>query len=815
MDNNKRPLNVRLRGEEQKRSTTIRKANNKTNSTVKKNKSSNLDTKDDGGKKRKKNKKIGWKIFRVFLFVCIALGIVCTGIVLGVISGIVDDTDSISLDELELLPQTSFVYDMNGNELSSLYDSENRIMVTYEDIPKNAVNAVVAIEDERFFSHHGIDIKRTLGAVLNFVANKGSSSYGGSTITQQLVKNISKDDEVAWQRKIREWYRAISLEGKLDKNKIFESYVNTIYYGDGCYGIEVASNHFFGKSVGELSLNESAAIAAMIQSPEVTNPYKSEEAKQKLVNRKNVVLNKMAELGFISNEEKEQAQNSELEFKVKNVDYGGTQTYFVDAVVEAVIDDLMEQRNVSRGIAMKMIYTDGYKIYTTQDPSVQAAVDDAFANSGIFTIDWDGDRLQGSMVVMDQTTGEVRGLIGGAGEKEGSLTLNRATQTLRQLGSCSKPFGAYGPAIEQGKLSPGAGIDDTQLSLGNYTPKNWYYYFYGYVTVREAIMYSMNIPALRANLLVNDQDYAYNFAYNAGLKSLKAEDKGPSQLALGGYSYGVTTLEVADAYATIANGGMHNEPKLYTKVLDRNGNVILDNTANGANRVMKDSTAYMLTSCLVSVTSEYDNVLGIAGTGVGAVSIKNGSIECAGKTGNTNDDKDRWFCGFTPYYTIACWTGYDDPKNLEQRGRGYPYPSTILFNRVMNAICADKGAASFTAPSSVVKVELCRDSGKVATDACRADPRGSRVLSDWAAVDSIPTDTCTVHEFKSVCSVTGKVAGSKCKAVKKSFITRPYKPSAGAYPADWGYMAPGEVCNGSHGSSGGNNVIIYRNGKVQ
>ena len=804
MDNNNKPLNVRLRGDQKKNSTSsIKKVNKKENS------SGNKNTKENNPKNKSgKNKKIGWKIFRVVLIVGLAMCIVGAGIVLGVISGIVDDTDSISLDELEILPQTSFAYDMNGNELAALYDTENRIMASFEDMPKHTADALVAIEDERFFSHHGVDLKRTIGAIGTFVLHKGESSYGASTITQQLVKNITDDDERAWQRKIREWYRAISLEGKLDKSQIFESYVNTIYYGDGCYGIEVASNHFFGKSVNELNIAESAAIAAMIQSPEATNAYRSDEAREKLLKRQEVVLNKMKSLGMISEEEYNEAKDYELDFKVKNVDYGGNQTYFVDAVVEAVIADLMDQKNVSRGIAMKMIYTDGYKIYTTQDKKVQAAIDKAYqdTSSSIFY-----DDIQSGMVVMDQSTGEVRGLIGGAGEKSGALTLNRATQTLRQLGSCSKPFGAYGPAIEQGKLSPGAGLDDTQFSIGNYTPRNWYGSFYGFVTVRDAIADSMNIPALRANLLVNDQDYCYNFAYNCGLKSLLEIDKGPTQLALGGYNYGVTTLEVATAYSTIANGGMHNEPKLYTKVLDRNGNVVLDNTKEEANRVMKDSTAFMLTSCLCSVVETP-----VWGTAYGAVSIRGGAIQCAGKTGNTNDDKDRWFCGYTPYYTIACWTGYDDPVNLGSKGRGYPYPSTVLFNRVMNSICSDKGDARFDTPSSVRQVELCRDSGKVATDACRADPRGSRVLSDWVAVDSIPTDTCTVHEFVNICNVTGKVASSSCKSTtKKSCLVRNYGPSQGAYPADWGYTKPTEVCNGKHAGSGSGNVIVYKNGVAQ
>ena len=402
MENNNKPLNVRLRGDAKK---NVSKPAVSTVKKVSKN-GKNKDVKDPNNKK--KNKKLGWKIFRAILLIGLALCIVGAGIVLGVISGIIDDTESISLDELELLPQTSFMYDMNGNELAALYDSENRIIVEYDDIPKQTVNAVVAIEDERFFSHHGIDIKRTLGAVVTYIANGGDSTFGGSTLTQQLVKNITSDNEKAWQRKIREWYRAISLETKLDKSKIFESYVNTIYYGDGCYGIEVASNHFFGKSVSELNIAESAAIAAMIQSPEITNPYRSDEAKQKLIERQNVVLDKMKSLGMITEDEYTEAKNYELEFKKKDVSYGGTQSYFADAVVESVIDDLMDQKNVSRGIAMKMIYTDGYKIYTTQDPEVQSAIDNAFNNGSIFYTERNGEMIQGSMVVMDHKKGEVR-----------------------------------------------------------------------------------------------------------------------------------------------------------------------------------------------------------------------------------------------------------------------------------------------------------------------------------------------------------------------------------------------------------------------
>ena len=267
---------------------------------------------------------------------------------------------------------------------------------------------------------------------------------------------------------------------------------------------------------------------------------------------------------------------------------------------------------------------------------------------------------------------------------------------------------------------------------------------------------------------------------------------------------------MANAYGTIANGGYYIKPKLYTTVEDRNGNIVLDNTEIDGKQVMKDSTAFMLSSCLESVISDP------AGTGYPGVNMHGRSMPCAGKTGNTNDDKDRWFCGFTNYYTIACWTGYDQPTVI---GRGYPYDSTKLFNRVMNAITEGKdNVAIMEQPASVRRVELCRDSGKVATDACRADPRGNRILSDFVAVDTIPTDTCTVHEFANICNSTGKLAGSGCASTKKSVLVRA-QPSQGQYPSDWAYTKPFETCSGNHGNSGatpGNpRVTIYRNGVAQ
>lgn len=746
-------------------------------------------TAKDGSKKgKKKNRKAGWKIFRICLFIFLGICIIGGGIAVGVVANIVSKTDTVALEELTL-NLTSIIYDKDGNQMASIYDEENRISVTYNEIPKELVDAILSIEDERFLDHNGVDIKRTLGAIGTFILHGGKSSFGGSTITQQLVKNIKDDDEAQWTRKIREWYRAIVLEDKMSKEEIFTAYVNTIYLGDGASGIEVASQNFFGKHVKELNLAECAILAAQIQSPESTNPYRSDEAKQKLLNRQKVVLNKMLELGKINKEQYDSALNQEIAFhKSEKTNTKAKNSYFVDAVIEAVIQGLMDQKDVTYGVAQTMLYNNGYKIYTTQDPKVQSAIDEAYNDTKIFYTVKNKGFMQSSMVVMDQTNGNVLGLIGGAGEKTVDRGMNRATGFgggRRQLGSCMKPIGAYGPAFELGLLAPGSGIDDSPLTIGNWSPHNYYNHYKGYVTVRQAIAYSMNLPAVRAYLKVGDADYCYNFAKNMGLTLNAQKDKTAASLALGGLTDGTTALEAANAYATIANGGIHIEPKFYTKVLDSKDKEVL--VANSeAKRVMKDSTAYMLTSSLQSVTQPGNP----NGTAYGYVKV--GNIDVAGKTGNSNDDLDQWFCGFTPYYTIACWNGYDEGKISIDRP--YPYASMRLFNTVMNKICSGLPTKKFEQPSSVIRASVCQVSGLVPTDACKTDPRGDRTITDYFASGTVPTKTCDIHKTVKICNETGKLATDYCPTTsEKSFITRDTIPTT--KPSDWQYMVPTETCN--------------------
>lgn len=750
--------------------------------------SKKIGTDSTSTKKNKKNKKIGWKIFRVCLFVGIALCIVGAGLAFGIVSGIIDKTDSVDLNEIRLLSLTSFVYDKDGNEIASFHGTENRVKVDYKDIPKYVVDAVTSIEDERFFSHKGVDVKRTLHAIVTYILNGGKSDFGGSTITQQLVKNVTDDDEGSVQRKIREWYRAYSLEKELSKEDIFESYVNTIYMGDGAHGIEVAANNYFGKSVKDVNIAEGAVLAAVIQSPESTNPYRSEEAKAKLLDRQKVVLSQMLKLGKITQEEYDEALKTEIVFKRgEKENPSKIQTYFAEAVFDAVVKDLMEQKNVDKSLAEQMVYNNGYKIYTTMDSTVQKAIDDAYANPKLFYTDRSGDFMQSSMVVINQSNGHVVGLIGGAGEKTANRILNRATSQPRQPGSCMKPLGAYGPAFEQGVLSPGSGLDDSYINQAGWTPKNYYNYFNGYVTVRDAISKSMNIPAILANQRVN-ADFAFNFAKNLGLTRLDAKnDKNASALGIGGLTNGATAMDMATAYATIANGGYYMEPLLYTKVLDNDDKEVLVKT-NSPKRVMKDSTAYMLTSCLQTVVT--------SGTAAGSVRV--GKMPVAGKTGNTDGDVDQWFCGYTPHYTIACWNGYDEvggKPGTKAINRPYPYFSMRLFNTVMNVINQGKEVKQFEQPDTIINASVCRDSGLVATDACRTDPRGDRTITDLFAKGTVPTATCNVHKTAKVCTETNKLATEYCPSTAmKSFITRegdepPVKPS------DWGYMLPKDTCD--------------------
>ena len=744
------------------------------------NKSKNENQSSNNSNKKTK-KKIGKKIFKICLFVFIALVIVGIGVVLGVLNSVIKDTDAVDLEQLRNLKLTSVVLDQDGKQIGSMSSGENRLIIDYEKLPQNLIDAVVSIEDERFFSHHGVDIKRTGAAIVSYVLHRGNSSFGGSTITQQLIKNVTEDKETSWKRKIREWYRAYMLENSLEKEEILEAYLNKIYFGEGAYGVEAASQTFFAKSAADLNLAECAVLAASIQSHEWTNPYNGEEYKQRLLERKDVVLHKMLDIGNITEEEYNEAIKYELTFKKGSAVTSSTavQSYFVDAVFERVARDLAEAKNITFSTAYDMVASNGYTIYSTMDSDVQKEIDKQAKNSKLFYKDSNGNMMQCAAIVIDNKTGNVVGMLGGVGEKKG-LDYNRAIDAKLQPGSTFKPIAAYGPAFELGVSYPGKGIDDVPININGYRPTNWYGYYYGYVTARQAIMQSMNVPAVKTLQLV-DLDYALRFARNMGITTLTESNKNYS-LALG--SANVKVIDMAAAYETIANSGVYTEPKLYTKVVDSNGKEIL-NVSKEYTKVMSDSTAYMLADCLKSVVTG----------GTGTYARFSTKIDIAGKTGNTNDDKDQWFAGFTPYYTMVVWNGYDSPKTIGSRKSlgTYPYTATAVFTNVMKAIHADKKAAKFTKPKSVVTATICTVSGLVATDACRKDTR-KVVSTEIFASGKVPTEKCNIHKLVEVCSVSGKLPTDYCHMYADlkeiSVITRSSKTKT----KDSKYLMPTDTC---------------------
>ena len=537
-----------------------------------------------------------------------------------------------------------------------IYGTENRSWVSFSKMPKNLYNAFVAIEDERFFKHNGVDWKRTLGACLEFIT--GNDSYGGSTITQQLIKNITMEDETTIQRKVKEIFRALTLSEKRSKEEVLEMYLNTINLSRRNYGVQAAANYYFGKDVSELSLVECAALASIPKSPTKYDPVRNPRNNKE---RRDVVLEKMAELGMISKEECKEAQNTELVLNItleeSNEESESPYSYYKDALIEQLIADFNEQYGYSREYASSLIYSGGLQIYITMDRTVQSAMEEVFEDPDSFQTVSDGIQPESAMVVMDPYTGDVLGIVGGRGKKTGRREFNRATQSKRQVGSSIKPITVYAPAMDLGLIEYSTVMDDTPFnymaSLGRYWPVNAPNVYGGKITVNEAVMKSKNTIAVKV-LDKMTPEYSYNFAKNKlHLDSLVDSDNALAPLALGGLTNGLTVLEMTAAYTIFPNGGSYSSPRMYSKVLDSNGTVLLENKIE-QEPVISVGTATVMTKIMQNA---------VAGGTAAAITLDK-KINIAGKTGSTNEDKDRYFAGFTPYYVGACWFGYDTPKNL-------------------------------------------------------------------------------------------------------------------------------------------------------
>lgn len=660
-------------------------------------------------KKEKREHPILRKLFGIVLLLAFVGMIVAVGIGAGMYAAIAQEMEDMNIQNIELT-YSSFVYytDTSGNahELEQLFDDGNRIWLDPDEIPDVMKVALVSIEDERFYTHRGVDLKRTTGAFINWMLEKlghGRAKYGGSTITQQVVKNITHENERSATRKIKEMMRAVALERELTKDEILTLYLNLVYFANNCYGVEAASNVYFDKHAADLTLTEAATIAGITQQPSYYNPLKNPDNALK---KRNVVLEKMLELGKISQEEYDAAAASDLGL---HSTYTETRSrlysYYVDQVINDVISDLQTKKGYSESFATQQVFNGGLKIYTAMDYDIQEAMESVFENTSNFPST--RKQAQAAMVIIDPYTGAVKGMIGGLGKKTESRGFNRAVHMKRQPGSSLKPLSVYIPALETGKITPASILKDEKLTIGDWSPKNSYKGYKGDLILRSALEISANTPAVRVLQEVGtDTSYRY-LKDKFHLSTLDHADNALSPLALGGLTYGVTVKELAAAYSVLPNSGHYNKPFTYTKVIDNAGKLLLENEPQ-ASKSINESTAYVATQLLSSVVN------GSSGTGKLA---KLGEMPVYGKTGTTNNDYDKWFVGFTPYYVGAVWYGFDNQASIRNAGVSYNV-SAKAWKLVMQKVHENLSVRDFEMPSDVVEVTLCKKTGKLASKNC-------------------------------------------------------------------------------------------------
>ena len=786
-------------------------------------------------KSKKWGNRLALSIFKVFLCLILAVGVlgICGG--LGFVKGILSSVPDMTNIDVSPSGFSTFIYDAEGNQTAKLdAEGSNRVPVSMEDIPEDLAHAFVAIEDERFYEHNGIDLRGILRAAYVGLTT-GEFSEGASTITQQLIKNNvlttwTSESERGFayklKRKIQEQYLAVKLEQEMDKDVILENYMNTINLGQNTLGVQAASRRYFGKSVWDLNLSECAVIAAITQNPSRYNPISHPEDNAA---RRQDVLEKMLEQGYISQSQYDEAMADDVYSRIQTVneETGDTQvnSYFVDAVTEDVMEDLQEA-GYSETQAYSLLYTGGLKIYTTQDPTIQAIADEVCSNEENYpsgttwyldyqltierengeTENFSKEMLQTwmeengntskypllfssqdeanatieayksyllqsggeviaenismtpqpqiSMTIEDQSTGYVVAIVGGRGAKEANRTLNRATSSPRQPGSTFKIVSTYAPALDSAGLTLADVFVDSPFNYDSGRPvSNWYSSGYrGICSLREGIADSLNIIAVKTLTFIGPRtgyDYLLNFGFTTLTDGEEIGGKIYSDvaqpLALGGITHGVTNLELNAAYAAIANGGTYIEPTLYTKVVDHDGNVILDNTQPPSRQVIKESTAFLLTDAMVDVVT----------TGTGT-SVNFGGMSIAGKTGTTSDYNDVWFSGYTPYYTCTTWTGYDNNAKLAG-GNGERNLAKTLWRAVMSRIHENLENKAFEVPGDIVTATVCAKSGKLPIAGLCTETK-----TEYFAQGTVPTTTCDVHYQGFVCQYSGTKATDLC-----------------------------------------------------
>ena len=647
----------------------------------------------------------------------------------------VDDKVYEDLDEMTLgFTTTLYILDDETGEYveyQRLHGEENRIWVDFEQMPETLRNAYVAVEDQRFYQHKGVDWKRTVGAFANMFVDLYSSNQGGSTITQQLVKNITNDNKQTPMRKIREIMRARYLEGHYEKDTILECYLNTICLGGGIYGVEVASNYYFGKSTNELTLVECASLASLAKEPEKYRPDKNPQNNK---TRRNVVLKLMYDQGYITKEAYEEAIVTDIEIVADETAKGGNtvNSYFVDALIDEVVDRLVDEYGMDESYAAKNFYNGGYKIYCTVNPEIQSILEDEYSKTDkYFTLvsKESGKTVQSAMTVMDYE-GHIVGIVGGAGEKTTNRGYNRATMASRQPGSTMKPLAAYSQALQKNLIHFSSLLEDSALPNyypgGGAGPRNSYGYYEGYMTVAEALERSTNtIPCKLVKQMGVESTYYY-LANNMGLDNLdNVEDMNLSSLGLGGTHTGISTTQSAASFAVFGNLGIYYEPTTFTLMTDQHGKTVLKQKSGTA--AIDENTATIVNHLLQNV------VYGDRGTAKAIASFSD-TIKCYAKTGTSSDVYDSWLAGGTPYYVGSCWFGFDSQEKLNNASL-----AKTMWKNVMQRIHKNLGDKEFVDSEFVTHRYYCKSTGLLATDACES------VAEGWYKTNYSLPAVCTSH----------------------------------------------------------------------
>ncbi len=780
---------------------------------------------------------------------------------------ILTDASDWSLEDYDL-ERTSFIYyvDNNGDiqQLQQIYTTTDRQWASLDEIPQALVDAAVAIEDKRFYEHQGVDWITTVKACLNMFFG-GDEQFGGSTITQQFIKNHTGEKSVTVQRKVMEIFRAQLFEREYDKDLIMEYYLNEIYLGRGCYGVKSAAAEYFGKELQNLTVAECASLISITNNPSLFNPYsisvfeyKGEERDGAGRNRYRQlnVLSEMHQQGYLTDEEYEEAVAQEMVFKegiadedrwtvcenpecgfegirsqftgedgayycpvcgnLTSVSTNASQhiySWFVDAVIIDFASYLAEQdgknwddlEETTRNVYLERIQKGGYHIYTTLDMDVQKQVDAIYGNLDNIPGTNSNQQLQSAIVVIDNTTGDVVALAGGVGEKDTFMGYNRATQAKLQTGSAQKPVSVYAPAFESGKVTPATVFKDLPVTYdGGNWPKNDNRQYQYARTVYQGIVSSVNTISVRT-LNEIGAEYGYSFAkYNFGQSHLVEEypgadgttksDVGPAPLALGALTVGSTVQEMSAAYATFANHGVYREPRLYTKVYNSDGQLVVDNTQD-SRQILSEKTVDYVNYCLYNAANH--------GTGGAAIF---GGQSIAGKTGTTSSNRDRWFCGYTTHYTAAVWVGYDQPEQIHLGTN----PAAQMWKKVMQPIHEGLPNEALYNGNAFRTVAVCLDSGLLATDACRSDVRGiDRVVYVNVYPGDEPQGTCDKHVQMEYCISGGGVATEYCSMFPDANVAARSLVKLNSGEVDEIRSAIGVGLNGVYASDG---YVYYQDG---